>query len=171
MSGPGDGPVLFAERGASWWWLLGGPAAAVAMLVIQYRAGMGFQPVAPLFFLVLLTGVLTLQVRAARLHTSVELTAEALREGTETILTSEILEVYPEPGGKSRRSSLDFIRGSAQPVEEWQRARSLGELNGVPKGRVGIGLKLTKDRTAQAWALDHERLRAALTELVEARSG
>lgn len=162
---------LFAEQGASWWWLLGGPVAAVALVLIQRSAGLGFQPLLPLFFLVLLTAVFTVQVKAARIHTSVELTPEALREGTETILVSEILEVYPEPeGGQKRSSSLDAIRKSSALTEPWQSARTLGELNGIPKGRVGIGLKLTKGRMAQAWARDHEGLRAALTELVEART-
>ena len=162
---------LFFEQGASWWWLLGGPVAALALVLIQRSAGLGFQPLVPLFFLVLLTGVFTVQVNAARIHTSVELTPEALREGTETVLVSEILEVYPEPqGGQKRSSSLDVIRKSSAPTEPWQSARTLGELSGIPKGRVAIGLRLTKDRTAQAWARDHEGLRAALTALVEARN-
>jgi hypothetical protein len=42
----------------------------------------------------------------------------------------------------------------------------LGELTGVPRGRVGIGLRLTGRRTAQAWARNHRALRAALTPLV-----
>jgi hypothetical protein len=174
MSNPeASGPQedrLFYEQGASWRWLLGGPLAAIALIAVQRSAGLGFQPLVPLFFLVLLTGVFTVQVKAARVHTSVELTREALREGTETILISEILRVYPEPEGRQRRSSaLDAIRKSTAAVEPWQSARTLGELNGIPKGRVPIGLKLTKDRTAQAWARDHETLRAALTGLVEAR--
>lgn len=163
--------LLFYEQGASWWWLLGGPVAAVALVIIQRSAGLGFQPLVPLFFLVLLTGVFTVQVKAARVHTSVELTAEALREGAETILVDEILEVYPEPqGGQKRSSSIDVLRRSASaPTEPWQSARTLGELSGIPKGRVAIGLRLTKGRTAQAWARNHEGLRAALVELVEAR--
>ena len=48
-------------------------------------------------------------------------------------------------------------------------ARALGELTGVPKGRTGIGLKLTNDRTAQAWARKHQQLRAQLIHLVDER--
>lgn len=59
--------VLFYEQGASWRWLLLGPIAAVAMLFIQHGAGIGFQPIVPLFFLVLLSGVLFVQVKAARI--------------------------------------------------------------------------------------------------------
>ena len=41
----------------------------------------------------------------------------------------------------------------------------------MPRGRTGIGLKLTGGRTAQAWARHHRDLRAALTPLVEERRG
>lgn len=158
-----EGPevVLFAEEGASWRWLVGGPLAASAMALIQYNAGTG-SPLVPLGFLVLLTAVFTVQVKAARIHTSVELTPTALREGTETILISEILEVYPEEPKKPK---------SAEPQEPWQSARTLGELSGIPKGRTAIGLKLTNGRTAQAWARDDEKLKAELTRLVAQRGG
>lgn len=152
--------VLFREQGASWRWLLLGPIAALAMLYIQHGAGLGFQPVVPLFFLVLLSGVLTVQVRAARLHTSVELTADSLREGTEVLPLSEIVLVYPETPNPPK---------SGKDPYPWQEARSIGELNGIPKGRTGIGLKLTGGRTAQAWARDDDALRAALTRLVAER--
>ncbi len=101
-----------------------------------------------------------LQVKAARIHTSVELTHDALRQGTETIRLAEIVKIYPRqtaarrPGKHARQS-----------------ARTLGELVGVPRGRVGIGLKLTGGRTAQAWARRHQQLRAALTPLVQERLG
>jgi hypothetical protein len=55
-------------------------------------------------------------------------------------------------------------------VEKWQSARSLGELNGVPRHRVAIGLKLTDGRTAQAWARRHRALRSALAPLVHERT-
>jgi hypothetical protein len=42
-------------------------------------------------------------------------------------------------------------------------------LVGVPRGRIGIGLKLTGNRTTQAWARRHRELRAALTPLVQER--
>lgn len=153
--------VLFAEQGASWWWLIGGPVAALAMQLIQHNAGVG-SPLVPLGFLVLLTTVFTIQVKAARLHTSVELTRTALREGTETILVSEIVTVFPEEPKKPK---------SAEPQEPWQTARTLGELSGIPKGRTAIGLKLTKGRTAQAWARDDEKLKAELARLVAERAG
>jgi hypothetical protein len=41
----------------------------------------------------------------------------------------------------------------------------------VPKGRVGIGVRLTGGRTAQAWARRHRHLRNLLTPLVEERVG
>ena len=147
--------VVFSEQGASWLWLLAGPAAAVAMALIQMSAGYGLQPLVPLIFLVLVTGFLAIQVKAARIHTSVELTPETLRQGTEIIRIDDIARIYPEPKGPE--------------APKWQSARALGELTGVPRGRTGIGLRLTEDRTAQAWARHHQQLRAALTQLVEER--
>jgi hypothetical protein len=147
--------VLFYEPGASWMWLLAGPAAGVAMALIQLSAGYGIQLLVPAIFLVLVTGFLAIQVKAARIHTSVELTPDHLRQGTERIPTADIVRVYPEP------------KGPDEP--KWQSARALGELTGVPRGRTGIGLKMTNDRAAQAWARKHKLLRAALTHLVEER--
>jgi hypothetical protein len=148
--------VLFHEQGASWAWLLAGPASAIAMALIQHSAGIGFQPLIPGLFLVLVSGFLAIQVKAARIHTSVELTPDTLREGAETIQLDEIVRIYPEASGAE--------------VPKWQSARALGELTGVPRGRKGIGLKLNNDRTAQAWARRHRELRAALTQLVDERT-
>jgi hypothetical protein len=147
--------VLFAEPGASWLWVLAGPAAGVAMALIQLSAGYGIQWMVPGLFLVLVSGFLAIQVKAARIHTSVELTTEKLRQGTEVTLTDEIVRIYPEASGSE--------------TPKWQYARALGELTGVPRGRTGIGVRLTNDRTAQAWARKHNQLRAALTNLVEER--
>jgi hypothetical protein len=147
--------ALFYEQGSSWYWLLAGPGAAVAMALIQMSAGYGIQLLVPVIFFVLVTGFLAIQVKAARIHTSVELTPDHLRQGTELLSIDDIVRVYPEPTG---------------PEEpKWQSARALGELTGVPRGRTGIGLKLTNDRAAQAWARKHKALRAALTHLVEER--
>ncbi len=147
--------VLFSEKGASWLWVLAGPGAGVAMALIQLSAGYGIQWIVPVLFFVLVSGFLAIQVKAARIHTSVELTAEKLRQGTEVTLTDEIVRVYPEASGSE--------------TPKWQYARALGELTGVPRGRTGIGVRLTNDRTAQAWARRHHQLRAALTNLVEER--
>jgi hypothetical protein len=146
---------LFHEPGASWWWLMAGPVAAAAMLWIEINAGLGPGLLIP-GFLVLISGFLAVQVKAARIHTSVELSHDTLRQGTETISVDSILRIFPEP----------------DPTDEppkWKSARALGELTGVPRGRTGIGLKLTEGRSAQAWARKHRELRAALTELVEQR--
>ncbi|ADT97426.1 MULTISPECIES: hypothetical protein [Mycolicibacterium] len=155
MTGPRAPEVLFSEQGASWLWVLAGPAAGVAMALIQYSGGYGIQWVVPVLFLVLVSGFLAIQVKAARIHTSVELTTESLRQGTELIRTEEIVRIYPEASGSE--------------TPKWQYARALGELTGVPRGRTGIGVRLTNDRTAQAWARKHHQLRAALTNLVEER--
>jgi hypothetical protein len=150
---------LFFETGASWYWLLAGPVSAIAMLLIQFKGGVGFQPAVPLIFLVLVTGFLYIQVKAARIHTSVELTRDALRQGTEVTKLSHIVRVFP-PAEHSAKSSRALL-------EKWQTSRALGELSGVPRGRTGIGVELSGKRNAQAWARNHRALRAALTALVE----
>jgi hypothetical protein len=161
---------LFFENGASWHWLWLGVVGGLVMTFVQSSAGLGFQPVVPLFFLVMMCGFLTVQVRAARIHTSVELTADTLRQGTETLPISEIVAVYPEAEHTVKSSGpVKKWAKSGEALQKWQESRSLGELNGVPKGRTGIGLKLANDRTAQAWARDHEALRAELTRLVADR--
>jgi hypothetical protein len=147
--------VLFYEQGASWLWVLAGPAAGIAMALIQMSAGYGFQWLVPTVFFVLVSGFLWIQVKAARIHTSVELTPEYLWQGTERIHTDDIVRIYPEATGRE--------------APKWQSARALGELTGVPRGRTGIGLKLTNDRSAQAWARKHHQLRVTLTQLVEER--
>lgn len=166
---PGDPPAgdtrtkpLFYECGASWYWVLAGPLSAMSLIFVQKSSGAPVSLVVPLIFLVLVSAFVGLQVKAARIHTSVELTEDALRQGTETVLVSEIVKVFPEP---------DNSLASGKPLARWQSARALGELVGVPRGRVGIGLKLTGGRTAQAWARRHRHLRAALMPLVEERVG
>jgi hypothetical protein len=149
--------TLFREVGASWWWLLTGPICAAIMLYIEVSSGLGPQLVVPACFLVIVSGFLAVQVKAARIHTSVELTTETLRQGAETIRVDTIVRVFPEPDPEDE-------------PPKWMSARALGELTGVPRKRTGIGLKLTEGRTAQAWARRHRELRAALTKLLEQRS-
>ena len=147
--------VLFYEQGASWWWLSVGPAAGIAMALIQLSAGYGIQLLVPGIFFALVTGFLAIQVKAARIHTSVELTPDHLRQGTERLGIDDIVRIYPEAKG--------------QDEPKWMSSRALGELTGVPRGRTGIGLRLTNDRSAQAWARKHQVLRSALTHVVEER--
>jgi hypothetical protein len=147
--------ILFYEPGATWWWILAGPAAGIAMALIQLSAGLGIQWLVPGIFFGLVTGFLWVQIKAARIHTSVELTPDHLRQGEERISIDDIVRIYPEASGAE--------------TQKWQSSRALGELTGVPRGRKGIGLKLTDDRAAQAWARKHQRLRAELTRLVEER--
>jgi hypothetical protein len=212
---PIDGERLFFEQGASWYWVLAGPVAGAAMLLIQLSSGNGLEPIVPLAFLVLVSGFVALQVKAARIHTSVELTRTHLRQGTQTIGVDEIVTVYPEPpvtgrahyngrlvsktsGGGNALTNRALRKAGIDPadladtdtgtdtatepapppvpgtdratVEKWQSSRALGELTGVPRGRTGIGLRLTGGRTAQAWARKHRALRDALTPLVQERT-
>lgn len=156
----GEPRPLFYEPGASWWWVACGPASAAAMVLIEVWSGAKVSFVVPAIFLVLVSAFVGLQVKAARIHVSVELTEDALRQGTETILVREIIRVYPEP---------EHHEASGKDLARWQSARALGELVGVPRGRIGIGLKLTGERTVQAWARRHRQLRDALTPLVQER--
>lgn len=197
----GSDEVLFAESGASWYWVLTGPLAALMMLVVQFNSGLGLQLTVPLTFLVLVSGFVALQIKAGRIHTSVELTRNTLRQGAETILVDEILVVYPEPRHRARgyvgrrtvrknnalteralrRAGIEGADAEQNAhsvddddgaiVEKWQSARALGELTGVPRGRTGIGLEITDGRTVQAWARRHRDLRAALAALVDERRG
>lgn len=160
MAAAKDAKPLFYEPGASWLWVLAGPAAALSLILIEVWSGAGIQLVTPAIFLVMVSAFIALQVKAARIHVSVELTQDALREGTETILVREIVKIYPE---------AEHSVVSDKELEPWQSARALGELFGVPRRRTGIGLKLTEGRTAQAWARRHRHLRAALTPLVQER--
>lgn len=159
MSAPLESPPepLFYEHGASWYWLLAGPAVALGLLAVQVSGGGGYGPVVPVLFLVMVSGMLGIQVKAARIHASVELTATQLRQGTELLGIDEIVAIYPE---KPR---------DAEP-QPWESDRVLGELTSVPRGRGAIGLRLTRRRTVQAWARRHRRLRAALMPLVEQRA-
>jgi hypothetical protein len=145
--------VLFHEPGASWWWLSLGVIAGGSMAFIQNTTGNGLDVTVPLIFFTLVSAFVAIQVKAARIHTSVELTAKYLRQGAETILISEIVKIFPPAEGAE--------------VPKWQSSRALGELTGVPRGRTGIGLKLTADRSAQAWARKHRQLRATLTALLD----
>ncbi|HSS26203.1 MAG TPA: DUF3093 domain-containing protein [Mycobacterium sp.] len=151
---------LFYESGAGWYWVLAGPLAAASMILIQVWSGAGVGLLVPVIFLVMVSAFVALQVKAARIHVSVELTEDALRQGTETLLIREIVKVYPE---------AEHHEASGKELAPWQSARALGELVGVPHRRVGIGLKLTGGRMAQAWARRHRDLRAALTPLVQER--
>src|SRR4051812_13286474 len=87
---------LFHEPGGNWYLLLFGPAAAVTMMLIQMTGHHGVGLLVPAIFMVMISLFLAIQIKAARIHTSVELTEDALRQGTETILLREIVKIYPE---------------------------------------------------------------------------
>lgn len=56
MPASADSGPIFSEPGASWLWVLLGPVASGAMILVQRGAGVGFQPLVPLMFLVLVSG-------------------------------------------------------------------------------------------------------------------
>lgn len=144
---------VFYEPGGNWLWLLLGPFAGIGIGLLQMTGGYGRDPWIPLLFLVLVSGFIAIQIKAARIHTSVELTRDTLRQGTEKLNLDDVVTIYPEASGAE--------------APKWQSARALGELTGVPRGRTGIGLKLQGDRTVQAWARKHRQLREQLDGLIE----
>ncbi|MBY8855580.1 hypothetical protein K7711_03745 [Nocardia sp. CA2R105] len=151
--------VRFAEPGARWRAVAYGPLICLIVLILELVLGHG--PVhwfGLLFCAALLAGFVSLQVVAGKRHVSVELTGTSLREGAETLELERIATVFPEHDEESWED------------EDWQSARALGELAGVPRRRKGIGLKLRDGGLVQAWARDHRRLREELTAAVEGRS-
>ncbi|MGW4088267.1 hypothetical protein [Nocardia sp. NPDC004750] len=150
--------VLFTEPGARWRAVAYGPILCLAVLVLELVTGGDVHWFALLFCAALIGGFVGLQVIAGKRHVGVELTAETLRSGTESLPLSSIAEVLPE---RDENSWDD---------EEWESARALGELTGVPRRRTGIGLRLADGSLVQAWARDHKALRTALTEAVERSS-
>lgn len=77
--------LLFYEPGASWYWVLTGPLAAVSVLLLEISSGAGVGLITPAIFLVMVSAFVALQVKAARIHTSVELTHDALRTRTVSV--------------------------------------------------------------------------------------
>ncbi|WP_280238667.1 hypothetical protein [Nocardia abscessus] len=147
--------ALFTEPGARWRAVAYGPILCLAVLALELVTGGAMHWFALLFCAALIAGFVALQVVAGKRHVSVELTPETLRSGTESLPLSSIADVLPERD----EDSWDD--------EEWESARALGELTGVPRRRTGIGLRLADGSLVQAWAKDHRALRTALTEALE----
>ncbi len=148
--------VLFAEPGARWRSVAYGPLLCLIVLILELVVGHG--PVhwfALVFCAALLAGFVSLQVVAGKRHVSIELTQVQLRQGAETVPLRDIEAVFPEPD----ENNWDD--------EDWESARALGELHGVPRRRKGVGLKLRDGRLVQAWARDHKTLRAQLTAVLD----
>lgn len=135
-----------------------GPILCLAVLVLELVTGGDVHWFALLFCAALIAGFVALQVVAGKRHVSVELTTETLRSGAESLPLSSIAEVLPERD----EDSWD--------EQEWESARALGELTGVPRRRTGIGLRLADGGLVQAWARDHKALRTALTDAVQRSS-
>ncbi|NIL92393.1 hypothetical protein RhoFasSB10_04752 [Rhodococcus fascians] len=148
----GTDPVLFHEPGGRWRALLWGPAFCLVVLAVELGSGPVIHWFALALFSLILVGLTYVQLRAARMHVSVELTTRQLRQGTETVDVAEITEIFPP---------AEYEDGEYEP-KKWETARVLGELSGVPRKRHGIGLRLVGGGLVQAWAKDDDGLRAAL---------
>ncbi|MFI6167278.1 hypothetical protein ACIBCN_10875 [Nocardia sp. NPDC051052] len=152
--GRDDSGVLFAEPGARWRTVAYGPILCVIILVIELATGSSVHWFALVFCGSLIGMFVVLQVIAGQRHVSVELTESTLRDGTETLPLSSIDAVLPERDE------------DCWDDEDWEEARALGELSGVPRRRTGIGLRLADGSLVQAWAKDHRTLRTALTAAI-----
>ncbi|WP_194816128.1 hypothetical protein [Nocardia sp. XZ_19_385] len=146
--------VLFAEPGARWRAVAYGPALCLSIVLLELATGSPVHWFALLFCGALIASFVALQVIAGQRHVSVQLTDSALRAGTELLPVSGIAEILP-------------ARAEAKYEEEWESARALGELSGVPRRRTGVGLRLRDGSVVQAWAKDHRGLRAALTTALQ----
>ncbi|WP_062983725.1 hypothetical protein [Nocardia anaemiae] len=153
MTASADGAtILFAEPGARWRSVAYGPLLCLLVLILEMVTADQVHWFALIFCAALIAAFVVLQVIAGQRHVSIELTPDTLREGTETLPLATIAAVLPERDEDSWAE------------EDWESARSLGELSGVPRRRKGIGLRLVGGELVQAWAKDHRGLRAALTE-------
>lgn len=174
-SGSAGETVLFYEPGARWRAVSYGPLACVLILVVEIATGATPHWFALLFCGGLIAAFAAVQVLAARTHASVRLTTYALYQGAETVPLSAIREVLPEHGvGPVDAASLVGVSwedADSWTGHEWESARTLGELSGVPRRRTAIGLRLREGGSVRAWAKDHRALRAALSEAVSARGG
>lgn len=151
---PSEPDIRFAEPGARWRAVAYGPVFCVVALVIELFTGPVVHWFALALFAVVLAGIVSVQVSAARRHVSVSLTETTLRQGTEEIAVADIDAVLPEADPY------------ADEPQRWESARSLGELSAVPRRRRAIGLRLSDGSLAQAWARDDAGLRGALSEVL-----
>lgn len=149
---PVEETVLFHEPGGRWRMLAWGPVFCLVVLVVELLSGPVVHYFALLLFSAILVGLTYVQLRAARMHVSVELTTRQLRQGTETVDVADIDDIFPP---------AEYADDEYEP-KRWETARVLGELAGVPRKRHGIGLRLVGGGLVQAWAKDDDGLRAAL---------
>ncbi|MGC0365454.1 hypothetical protein ABH922_003438 [Rhodococcus sp. 27YEA15] len=156
---PADDPieVLYHEPGARLRAVLFGPIFCSIALIVELLTGPVVHWITLPLFAAVLSGLIYVQVIAARRHASVRLTAATLWQGTEEVPLAEIVEIYPEPDDDAYDDEL----------EPWETARALGELSTIPRRRRGIGLRLSTGGVVQAWAKDDKALRAALVAAVE----
>ena len=141
-----DGPVLYAEPGATRWPLLWGPAFAGIGAGVEALSG----PVHVVQWLLVgigLFGVFALWTNARRKVYRVELTPVELRQGRETLPVKDIEQV----------TDVGAAPG----------ARILGGGWTVPRKTYEVPLRLDDGSTVLAWARDDDALKAALARLVE----
>lgn len=84
----GTDPVLFHEPGGRWRGLLWGPAFCLVVLAVELASGPVIHWFALALFSLILVGLTYVQLRAARMHVSVDLFAIASSTGAMNIVMS-----------------------------------------------------------------------------------
>jgi hypothetical protein len=141
---------FYHEPGVSWVALVWGPLFAVIGALAELTTG----PAHVLAWAFVAVGlvVITLPwVYARRRFLSLEVTTKGFRQGREVLEAARIAEVTD--------------------VGPAVGARVLGGGWSVPRKYDELPIKLDDETVVLAWALDVEELQAALTRLVQARTG
>lgn len=140
--------LRYAEPGSTYWPVLWGPAFAVTGAAVEALSG----PVHVVDWIVVgvvLAGFAWLWVHARRRTCRVELSADTLSQGRESLPINEITEIVDE--------------SDDAPVG----ARVLGGGWTVPNRFGQVPLRLHGGHVVLAWAKDPAALRAALRSLVD----
>lgn len=95
-SAPADSEPLFIERGATWRWLGLPIGAVIGLMVLEWGTTGSAHWIGWALFGVIAAACLSVQIYAARLHTSVELTEDTLRCGEESIPVARIIGIVDE---------------------------------------------------------------------------
>lgn len=146
---PDEPMLLFVEEGSSWWPVLVGPLLALGGGLLESTAPGGVAWGLWIVMGVVVGAVTALVVRARRRFLRVELTPEALRQGSEVLPLADVVAVRPDDGSGN------------------YGVRVLGDGPVVPRKYEDVLLVLRDGAYRLAWAKDGEGLRRALALVVD----
>lgn len=161
-----EGPLLFREDGWSWAWIFAAPFFCVIAGLLSLLMG---APVHWVMLTVAAVGTMLchgVMIAATRVHGRVQLSESAYLQGTERLDLDAVAGVFPPPPAEPPREGR--FGGPQRAVMAWEEARTLGELQSMPRRRTAIGLELASGALVRIWAKDADALRAQLTPLVGA---